>query len=93
MFFFLAVLVAVLVIAVVPIVIFSVLRTVTRLAQRESAAISMNRNLEARLSRMEEAIDAMAAQIERMRTGDDSAIEPDRSRAILPPADHPTFDQ
>ena len=75
MFFFFAVLLAV---VVLPVTIFTVMRVVPRVVDRTvppivdrfSAGVPLTQELDARLTRIEEAIDAMATEIDRMRTRD-----------------------
>ncbi len=68
---FLTVLIAV---VVAPVVIFTVMRVVPRVVDRtvppivDRFASGMSPELDARLTRIEEAIDAMATEIERMRS-------------------------
>jgi hypothetical protein len=71
MAFFLAMIVLLLVV-VVPVVIFTVARVVPRVVDRSVPIISAapSPELDARLSRIEDAIDAMAVEIERLRTGE-----------------------
>jgi hypothetical protein len=73
-FFFLMVVFMALVIA--PVVIFTVTRIVPRVVDRtvppivDRFAAGTSPEIEARLTRIEEAIDAMAIEIERLRTGE-----------------------
>jgi len=82
---FMALLLAV---VVAPIVIFTVTRVVPRVVDRTVPPIvdrfssGVSPELEARLSRIEEAIDAMATEIENLRRRDlDAAAETPRLRA------------
>jgi hypothetical protein len=61
-----------LLVVVVPVVIFTVARVVPRVVDRTvpPAFTSASPELEARLSRIEDAIDAMSVEIERLRTGE-----------------------
>lgn len=86
--------VGIVVVMVVPTAIYFVFKTLGRIAGMEGRAASLDASAEARLARMEDAIDAMAVQIERLRTAPDrryvSAGPDERSRDILretPPPD------
>jgi hypothetical protein len=65
---FMTVLIAV---VVAPVVIYTVSRIVPRVIERSVPPVTRTSpEVEARLTRIEEAIDAMAIEIERIRTGD-----------------------
>lgn len=76
-------------VVVTPIVIFTVMRVVPRIIDRTVppivdrfvAGTAVSPELDARLVRIEEAIDAMAVEIERMRTQE---LEPSDSLPQLP---------
>lgn len=76
-------------VVVTPIVIFTVMRVVPRIIDRTVppivdrfvAGTAVSPELDARLIRIEEAIDAMAVEIERMRTKE---LEPSESLQRLP---------
>lgn len=61
-----------LLVVIVPVVIFTVARVVPRVVDRTvpPAITPPSPELDARLSRIEDAIDAMAVEIERLRTGE-----------------------
>jgi len=71
-------------VVVAPVVIFTVTRVVPRIIDRtvppiaDRFASGTSPEVEARLTRIEEAIDAMATEIERIRTGDLEPYEPQR---------------
>ncbi|MGQ0646899.1 MAG: hypothetical protein ACT4P7_04975 [Gemmatimonadaceae bacterium] len=78
----------------VPIAIYAAIRAVNRAFSSDSALPPPNLAIEARLRRMEEAIDAMAVQIERMRTGEEPRYvsgEDAEPRQLPPPDEPPTF--
>ena len=85
-FLFMFVLMAV---VVAPVVIFTVSRIVPRIVDRtvpplvDRFASTTTPELDARLTRIEEAIDAMAVEIERIRAGD---LDPNPQRPLLPGA-------
>ena len=73
-FFFIALLFG---LVITPVVIFTVMRVVPRVVDRtvppivdRIATAALSPELDARLNRIEEAIDAMATEIERMKTGE-----------------------
>ena len=73
-FFFIALLFG---LVITPVVIFTVMRVVPRVVDRtvppivdRIASAALSPELDARLNRIEEAIDAMATEIERMKTGE-----------------------
>ncbi|MGQ0641834.1 MAG: hypothetical protein ACT4P6_13880 [Gemmatimonadaceae bacterium] len=72
------------VVVIAPIVIFTVVRVVPRVVDRtvppivDRFAMGTSPEVEARLTRIEEAIDAMATEIERIRTGDLESYEAPR---------------
>ena len=79
-FFFIALLFG---LVITPVVIFTVMRVVPRVVDRtvppivdRIASAALSPELDARLNRIEEAIDAMATEIERMKTGEIEAAEP-----------------
>jgi hypothetical protein len=82
-FFFIALLFAV---VITPVVVFTIIRVVPRVVDRTVPPIvdrittaSLSPELDARLNRIEEAIDAMATEIERMKTGElETYKEPQR---------------
>ncbi len=76
-------------VVVAPIVIFTVSRVVPRVIERTVAPVTRTSpEIEARLARIEEAIDAMAIEIERIRTGDLENYEaPRRLSAPVPQSD------
>ena len=70
-------------VVVAPVVIFTVTRVVPRIVDRTvppvvDRFVGTTPELEARLTRIEEAIDAMATEIERIRTGNLEPYEPQR---------------
>lgn len=78
-FFFIALLFG---LVITPVVIFTIMRVVPRVVDRtvprivdRIASAALSPELDARLNRIEEAIDAMATEIERMRTGEVEAPE------------------
>ena len=83
-FFFIALLFG---LVITPVVIFTIMRVVPRVVDRtvppiidRIASSALSPELDARLNRIEEAIDAMATEIERMKTGE---IEASESRGRL----------
>jgi hypothetical protein len=67
-------------VVVAPVVIFTVTRVVPRIVDRTvppvvDRFVGTTPELEARLTRIEEAIDAMATEIERLRTGELSSYD------------------
>jgi hypothetical protein len=67
MMMFLVMIVGIVVAAVVPATIWFVFRTVGKIATAAARPTGLDASAEARLARIEEAIDAMAMQIERLR--------------------------
>lgn len=68
---------------ITPVVIFTVMRVVPRVVDRtvppivdKIASAALSPELDARLNRIEEAIDAMATEIERLRSGELPPYEP-----------------
>jgi hypothetical protein len=70
-FFFLLVLITVL---VLPAVVFTVVKVVPRMIDRSLQQDRATPELESRLARIEDAIDAMAVEIERLRAGEEDAM-------------------
>lgn len=62
---------------IVPVVIVTVARVVPRVVDRTVPPVAPpSRELDARLTRIEDAIDAMAQEIERLRTGELDEVQP-----------------
>ena len=79
-FFFIALLFG---LVITPVVIFTIMRVVPRVVDRtvppivdRIASAALSPELDARLNRIEEAIDAMATEIERLRGGELPSYEP-----------------
>lgn len=86
---FIAVIVAV---VAVPVALYSAISAVNHVFSRNSGVLPIgNPELETRLQRMEEAIDAMSQQVERLRASSESRYVPaDADRPLqLPPDDSP----
>ena len=92
---FLVMIVGVVVAMALPVTIWLVFRTMGKLvsgAARPPAAEATEAAAEARLARMEEAIDAMAAQIERLRRAQEGryvSAGSDEPQATFPTGDEP----
>lgn len=88
-FGFIAMVMAVVAMMVVPAGIYAAIKIVNRLFSSQAQETPMPMAIDTRLRRMEEAIDAMSQQIERMRTGDRYVSGPADDMPLLPPSDDP----
>jgi hypothetical protein len=80
---------AVLGVMIVPVGIYAAIRVVNRMLGPSASEAPMTPAIEHRLRRMEEAIDAMSQQIERMRMSDRYVSEGADDMPLLPPSDDP----
>lgn len=86
--------VGIVVLVTVPVAVFAAIRAVGSALPRPDGTGPANQVLEARLRRMEEAIDAMAVEIERLRTREAGRYvsgERAEPRQLPSPDDPPTF--
>ena len=74
----------------IPIAIYTAVRAINHVLHPGGGVAPLNAALEARLRRVEDAIDAMAQQIEQLRTSDRYVpVERAGPRPLLPPSDDP----
>ena len=85
----LALVVAIAVVVAIPIAIYSALKALNRMGSAIPDPSAVPLDVDERLRRMEEAIDAMARQIERLRVPDRYVSGEVMERKQLPPSDDP----
>ncbi|MBC7895013.1 MAG: hypothetical protein H7066_06355 [Cytophagaceae bacterium] len=74
---------------VLPAGIYAAIKIVNRMFPSQPTEVPVPLAIDARLRRMEDAIEAMAQQIERMRTGDRYVSGDADDMPLLPPSDDP----
>ena len=88
----LAMVIGIAVIIAVPVAIYSAVKVLSRIGSTIPVQPSLSLDADARLRRMEEAIDAMALEIERLRTSDRYvSAEPIERKQLPPSTEPPTF--